>query len=648
MNPQQLQHAQLQLSQLTPQQLQHQAQQAHHHIQQQVQHAAMHQAPHPQQVPSHPLQLHTQQQIQQQAQQLHQQAIRQRQTRFLQQTMTRSLLPPSPPPPNPGPSTPPSAAAEPCMPDDNPHIATITTTTTSTTTKRKLQTMDIQQKEWLLSYSREKECVNQKILASVFASRWGWTPSQPAISRLLRQPEITEADEAPANKSVKRKRAVAYPEVEKALADWFREYQDRTPISGDMLKEKGREILEMFHPGETFEFSNGWLDKFKVRHGIKSLKRFVEGDGSMFVDGEGVTALREALGKYQWRDIFVVGEMGMFYKYRWNGLGGMTTGMFNEWLRWFDDKMMGRRVALVMNDSALHQISMGLVLKNVEVYALPPGSNMNPLDVGIIGTFKALYWRKVVNRIMVGLDVGEETLDRITVVDAVEMMKASWHLEVKIETIRNSFRYCRIREESHLAAVIAPSTQMEGIIQSTGLLSSSVKALNLMDARRFVTFDYIELPTEEELLEAERRWGDGFDEGCPDDDDIEQSLWPVTSREAVFYLRGLRNDIPAVMAPRRPPVKKSSVPTPKIKLRCHFGDTRIIQITPTVTYDELTMLVQKKFASPTPLKLQYKDSDGCLILISDEEDLEVAFDGFLRGQNGREPGVTRFEIWCSL
>ncbi|KAJ3081446.1 hypothetical protein HK102_002334, partial [Quaeritorhiza haematococci] len=48
----------------------------------------------------------------------------------------------------------------------------------------------------------------------------------------------------------------------------------------------------------------------------------------------------------------------------------------------------------------------------------------------------------------------------------------------------------------------------------------------------------------------------------------------------------------------------------KIKIKCHFSDTRIILVPSDVTFEELSSRIHKKFDVPGKLKLKYKDEDG--------------------------------------
>jgi len=49
------------------------------------------------------------------------------------------------------------------------------------------------------------------------------------------------------------------------------------PNLWDLIKENVAKILDRLHPShELFEFSNSWLEAFKLRHEIKSFRRFGE------------------------------------------------------------------------------------------------------------------------------------------------------------------------------------------------------------------------------------------------------------------------------------------------------------------------------------------------------------------------------------
>ncbi|KAJ3108141.1 hypothetical protein HDU97_002053 [Phlyctochytrium planicorne] len=99
-------------------------------------------------------------------------------------------------------------------------------------------------------------------------------------------------------------------------------------------------------------------------------------------------------------------------------------------------------------------------------------------------------------------------------------------------------------------------------------------------------------------------------------------------------------------------VATSSSAGDKLKIKCHLNDTKILLAVPTtVTFDDLAYRIQRKFGVKTNLRFKYKDMDGEMVMMTDQEDMEVAFE--MAGIEYCGPGGTvgngndRFEVWCS-
>jgi hypothetical protein len=89
-------------------------------------------------------------------------------------------------------------------------------------------------------------------------------------------------------------------------------------------------------------------------------------------------------------------------------------------------------------------------------------------------------------------------------------------------------------------------------------------------------------------------------------------------------------------------------PGERLKIKCHYTDTRIILVPVDITFNDLQYRIQKKFNAGGVLKLKYKDSDDEMVLMTDQEDLEIALE-----MNGIEYGVIggandKMELWCYL
>ena len=79
----------------------------------------------------------------------------------------------------------------------------------------------------------------------------------------------------------------------------------------------------------------------------------------------------------------------------------MTSQIIEEWLCWFDKKMTGWKVVLLMDNFSAHEAAIQTInssmfqLQNTLIIWVPANSTScyQPLDQGIIHTWKT-YWRR--------------------------------------------------------------------------------------------------------------------------------------------------------------------------------------------------------------------------------------------------------------
>jgi hypothetical protein len=104
--------------------------------------------------------------------------------------------------------------------------------------------------------------------------------------------------------------------MESALVKWFRANQERANVSGEFVRESAMKILDRLYPGhEPFEFSSGWLEAFKSRHGIRSYRRFGEsGSVDMAALANTLPTIRDVLDQYAWKDIYNMDETRLLYQ----------------------------------------------------------------------------------------------------------------------------------------------------------------------------------------------------------------------------------------------------------------------------------------------------------------------------------------------
>lgn len=102
--------------------------------------------------------------------------------------------------------------------------------------------------------------------------------SEAAISKIKgKRQEILEAVSNTFERAQKKTlHKPEYADVEKNLYEWFLTQRNRNcPINGPMLKTRAKMEFEKLYPeksSDSFNASEGWLWKFKKRHGIRYLK----------------------------------------------------------------------------------------------------------------------------------------------------------------------------------------------------------------------------------------------------------------------------------------------------------------------------------------------------------------------------------------
>jgi hypothetical protein len=142
------------------------------------------------------------------------------------------------------------------------------------------------------------------------------TMTQATISNTLQCSAELLAREEIVNGNTKTRRPVMYQDVDEALAQRVEAYQVNININGEMIRQKAAQFLERLHPdAPKFEFSNGWLAKFKQRHQIQSHHRFGEsGAADTEIIEESLPRIHTILDQYALADIYNMDETGLFYR----------------------------------------------------------------------------------------------------------------------------------------------------------------------------------------------------------------------------------------------------------------------------------------------------------------------------------------------
>eukprot|EP00644_Phytophthora_capsici_P013247 jgi/Phyca11/14052/fgenesh1_pg.PHYCAscaffold_5_\ len=98
------------------------------------------------------------------------------------------------------------------------------------------------------------------------------------------------------------------------------------------------------------------------------------------------------------------------FQYKANKKAWMTGAVFREWIRQLnrDMRAAGRNILLLVDNASSHKTSE-LTLSNVNVQFLPPNTTafLQPMDAGIIATFKKMYRKKQLKWVYDKINSGE-------------------------------------------------------------------------------------------------------------------------------------------------------------------------------------------------------------------------------------------------
>ena len=197
------------------------------------------------------------------------------------------------------------------------------------TTKRSRTDLTLSKRLEIVKFM-EKERPSQTEAAKRFSC------SQSTISKIVKKKEAI-LEEAGEHKSStrKRKRAGKDDEIDAALYTWFVDARARdAPITSAILEEKANYFASMLK--KEFKTTNGWLCRWKSRHGIKFKKAHGEKKDTDFeAAGSWKTSvLAELLREYSPRDVYNADDTGVYFRAVPDGTLCFST-----------DKLFGRKKA---------------------------------------------------------------------------------------------------------------------------------------------------------------------------------------------------------------------------------------------------------------------------------------------------------------
>jgi len=237
-------------------------------------------------------------------------------------------------------------------------------------------------------------------------------------------------------------------------------------------------------------------------------------------------------------------------------IGWMKGIVFRDWIKNFNRRMktQKRHVLLIMDNAPSHPIDLSC--SNVKVHFLPPTttSHLQPLDAGIIASFKRHYRRYQIKHLVQCID--DDHYPAVILREAIKFVSFAW-TDVTLSTIINCWQHTGLidRPSDTPAEVDDPeddvslAENIRRVATSTGIHSN--------DVMPFTDFCFVdadiapcETLSDEEILTIVRGDKDGdMPVTCDDDDDEEPPPIPSVSeaRQALLtftrYFDSL-NDVP--------------------------------------------------------------------------------------------------------
>lgn len=303
----------------------------------------------------------------------------------------------------------------------------------------------------------------------------------------------------------KQARGAEHTPLDEAVFKWFKQARAAgVNFDGTILREKTIEIADKLGIN-SFSASNGWIDRFKKRHGI--CYRTVNGEAAS-VDTATVDAWKETVASvisgYAPRDIFNADEAGLFFKvqpsktlslkgeachggkcskerltvllccnsdgselmkpwvigkfrnprcfknirhvpchYRNNSKAWMTCSLFEEFLSYMDSKMgcQDRKVILFLDNCSAHPKDTKS-LRNIKVVFLPANTTSH-LQPLDAGIIKneKHFYRKCIVKRSLANEERGKQPTGITIIDAMHYLALAWSA-VTASTVQHCFAKC--------------------------------------------------------------------------------------------------------------------------------------------------------------------------------------------------------------
>ncbi|CAF0859881.1 unnamed protein product [Brachionus calyciflorus] len=319
----------------------------------------------------------------------------------------------------------------------------------STISKRKKNELNVQQKKLICQFYVDNPKIKQSQLIIKFSKEFGYPIPKSTLHDIVVKKDIYLSMDS---SNCYRIRSAKYPELEDCLHIWFCEKISTGITLNDQIMLAKAEYFGTLLDISDLTYSVGWLDNFKKRHGISSYTLHGEAGSTNQKDVRSAREkLQQDLKSFKPEDIFNFDESALFFR-----MGPNKT-------------LAHRKVCLLVDNASSHK---PVELSNVTVKYLPPNmtSSIQPLDAGMIFSFKSHYKKKLVNWFLEQIEEFN-TFELPELDQAIRMVRRAW-LDVSPKTIVNCWEHCDILPQTSTLSSRPPieSIEKDSILSFTELL----------------------------------------------------------------------------------------------------------------------------------------------------------------------------------
>lgn len=347
--------------------------------------------------------------------------------------------------------------------------------------------------------------VTQQELSEYFSKQFKTNISRRTIGDILKNEDLITRNVFLKKDEMLRIKKPKHSNIENEMINFVNTASEAGFIlNEDLLKSKAIEFSKK-HGIENFKASNGWFDRFKKRNKLQQRILSGEtGDISINDFTIEVNEIKKIIMTYSSKDIFNMDETGLLFKeipiktisysskkgfkkikerlsivlccnadgtekypltiigkskkprcfknfnvsnfcnYVGTNRAWMNSSIFTNWLYDLNKhfKKQRRNTLLLLDNAPSHKIN--IQCSNIQIVFLPPNSTgiLQPLDAGIIRSFKASYKKNLLREVLVAYENGKNTFQcfkDISIKDAIIYCRKAWD-EVLPSTIINCWK----------------------------------------------------------------------------------------------------------------------------------------------------------------------------------------------------------------